>query len=143
MENGTHIEILLEFGNLWLRDDSVVQVNINEGVHMRTREAEKLMATIGNLSRHTTRPIVVDLRHIGEIDTAAKLYLLGKHAEVNHQCIAMVINSALGQWVANLSLLFRASGCPSRYFTTETAALKWCQRFLAPQADDQFQGAAA
>ncbi len=133
MGSGKHIEVLLEFGNLWLRDDSVVQVHINDGVHMRTREAQKLMETIGNLSHYTSRPVVVDLRHIEEIDTTAKIYLLSQSENIPHQCLAMVIESSWGRMLANFSLLFRPSGCPTRYFNSDEAALKWSKRYLSTE----------
>lgn len=142
MQHGTHIEVLLEFGNLWLRDDSVVQVHINEGVHIRMREAQKLMETIGNLSHYTSRPVVVDLRHIDKIDTAAKIYLLGQSENIPHQSIAMVIESGVGRMLANFSLLFRPSGCPTRYFNSDEAAINWSRRFLS-QEQASYQTVAA
>ena len=130
MKNETRIEVLLEFGNICLRNDSVVQVHINPGVHLRYKEAQKLMETISGLSRYTSRPVVVDLRHIEQVDTAAKLYFLQEHPNNHNQCIAILISSTAGRMLANWSLLFRQTGCPIRYFNSETAALKWGQRFL-------------
>lgn len=130
MENGTHIEVLLDFGRLWLMDDSVVKVHINEGAHMRLREAEKLMQTISGLSKYTSRPIVVDLSHIASIETSAKLHFISKRTDNHNLCMAMVIASPIGRMVANFSLLFQHPGCPTRYFNSETAALRWSQRFL-------------
>lgn len=129
MENGTHIEVLLDFGRLWLMDNSVVKVHINEGTHIRLREAEKLMQTISGLSKYTSRPIVVDLTQIASIETSAKLYFISKRTDNHNLCMAMVIVSPIGKMVANFSLLFQHPGCPTRYFNSETAALRWSQRF--------------
>jgi anti-anti-sigma regulatory factor len=131
MENATHIEVLLEFGHLTIHDNSVVQVHINPGVHIRNREAQKIMETINGLSRYTSRPVVVDMRSIERIDTSAKLYFLAKQGDNQNQSVAIVISSSIGRVLANLSLLFQQCSCPTRYFTTDTAAIKWSERFLA------------
>ncbi len=137
MANGKHIKVLLDFGHLFLRDDSVVQVQINEDAQIGTREASKLMATISGLSHYTSRPVVLDLRNV-EVDTAAKLYFLRNHEEIHNQAssVAMIIDSVAGRWLANFSLLFRRLARPTRYFTSEEAAIKWSQRHLAPSQGD-------
>lgn len=130
MATNKHIEILLDFGQLYLMPNAVVKVHINEGTHMRLREAKKLMQTISGLSQYTSRPIVVDLTHIASIETTAKLHFISKRTDNHNLCMAMIIASPIGKMVANLSLLFQHPGCPTRYFNTETAALRWSQRFL-------------
>ncbi len=142
MENGTHIEVLLDFGRLWLMNNSIVKVHIDEGTHMRLREAEKLMETISGLSKYTSRPIVVDLTHIASIETTAKLHFISKRDDNHNLCMAMIIESPIGKMVANLSLLFQHPGCPTRYFNTESAALRWSQRF-STAAESEFQPVAA
>lgn len=134
MENGTPIQVLLEFGELSIRNDSVVMVNINPGAHLRLIEAKKLLETIHNLSRYTSRPVLVDLRHIAGIDAVAKLYLLGKSADNHNQCMAIVIDSTVGRMMANLSLLFKQTGCPVLYFNQLESALKWCQKHVVDSA---------
>jgi hypothetical protein len=133
MENVSRIEVLLEFGRIWLRDDSIVQVTINDGAHIRYREAKKLMETISGLSRYTSRPIVVDLTNIASIETSAKLHFISTRTDNHNLCMAMIIASPYGKMVANLSLLFQHPGCPTRYFNSHEGALHWSGRFQTSQ----------
>lgn len=142
MENGSRIEVLLEFGRIWLRDDGIVQVTINEGTHIRYREANKLMETISGLSRYTSRPIVVDLSNIASIETSAKLHFISTRTDNHNLCMAMIIESAVGKMVANLSLLFQHPGCPTRYFNSAEGALQWSGRFQS-RTESQIQPMAA
>ena len=130
MENGERNEVLLDFGSLWLRNDSVLQVQINPGVQVRYHEARKLMETIRDLSRFTRRPVLLDLRGIKDMDTAARFYFLGERAAAFKKSMALIVSSPTTKWLANLSLFFSHPACPTRVFMTEEAALHWSMQYL-------------
>ena len=126
-------EVVLDHCSIWLRDDAVLMVSLEEGSQIGFTEARKIMDTIEQLSHLTRRSIVFDIRP-AQLDMAARVLITGERFADVKKSVALIVPSFFSQMAANLAFLLDKPSFPIRAFISEKQALRWSRMHSAETA---------
>ncbi|MEP6979396.1 MAG: STAS/SEC14 domain-containing protein [Nakamurella sp.] len=102
--------------------DDVIRLRWTEGVIISEPAARIAAAYVNQLSSDRRRPMVVDMSLTAAVTRQARTVFLEPGAA---SCIALLGRSPVDRVIANFVLGVSNLPCPTRFFTSETAALEW------------------
>ncbi|MEO7327150.1 MAG: hypothetical protein ABI193_01140 [Minicystis sp.] len=122
--------ITLPAARLWL-DDDVIRCDCRAGINHTKADAERLLASMWELSEHRRLPVLVDMREIKAVERAARVHLSGPDAARTARAVALLVGTPLSRAVGNFFIGLSRPLMPTRLFTAEVDALAWLRGFLA------------
>lgn len=107
---------------LQLRPDGVLHLAWPPGVDVGRDEALEVVRRINELSADRNRPLLVDMRFARSTSAGARDVFGVPHAA---SMVALLGESPVDRVIANFFIGVRKPARPTRYFTSEEAALTW------------------
>jgi len=114
---------------LRLRPDGLLHLIWNPGVHVQPEDALSAVAMINRISPDRDRPLLVDMRASGNTSSGARDVFGVPHAASR---IALLGESPVDRVIANFFTGVRRPQRPTRYFTSEEAAIAWLTEVRPP-----------
>jgi len=122
--------ITLPAARLWLDDDDVIHCDCLPGITHTKVDAERLLASMWELSEHRRLRVLVDMRDIKAVERAARVHLSGPDAARNAHAVALMVGSPLSRAIGNFFIGLNRPLVPCRMFTVEAEALIWLRGFV-------------
>lgn len=102
--------------------DGIVRLQWAEGLRITGPLAREAMTMVDELNGDVQRPLVVDMTGTATLAREARMAFTEKCSASR---IALVGSSAVDRVIANFALGVSAPQAPTRYFTSESAAVMW------------------
>ena len=103
-------------------DTGVVRLTWAAGLRIDDVLAKEAMVLVDELNGERRRPLFVELAGPGDVTRSARS-VFSEPCSVSR--VALVGNSAVDQMVANFVLRLMSPPVPTRFFTSEPAAMQW------------------
>jgi hypothetical protein len=113
-------------GTVELQEDEFIHLLWNPRVRIEAVDARAVMAAVNALAGDLEYPMLVDMRTTEALSRQARSVFSLKCAASR---IALLGKSPIDRLLANWSMGVQNLPCPTRFFNSETEALKW---LLAP-----------
>jgi hypothetical protein len=110
-----------------MRQDGIVYVTWLPNMEIDLAAAKESLAAVDTLCQGNPHPLLFDMRSIKSIDREAREYYNGPSGS-GMDAVALLIDSEVGRFIANVILRINKPTTPLQMFTSETEALKWLQR---------------
>lgn len=107
---------------LRLRPDGLLHLVWRPGVNVQEEDAVSAVMMINRISAGQDRPLLVDMRTVGNTSAAARDVFGVPHAASR---IALLGESPVDRVIANFFIGVHGPQRPTRYFTSEQAAITW------------------
>jgi hypothetical protein len=111
-----------------MRQDGIVCVTWIPNTEIDLDAAKESLAAVDTLCQGNPHPLLFDMRRIKSIDREAREYYFGPSGS-GMDAVALLIDSEVGRFIANVILRINKPTTPLQIFTSETEALKWLQTF--------------
>ena len=114
-------------GTICLLDEGILCFRAARGVAHDEHVAAENLEILGDLVGGEPTPTLVDMRHCGPVDLAAR------RAYASAACIsaqALLVGSPFTRIVAALFMKVSGLQTPARIFTSEEKALQWLRGFI-------------
>ena len=105
-----------------LDSDGIVRLNWAEGLRITDALAREAMAMVDELNAGQQRPLLVDMTGTATLTREARMAFTEKCSAA---IIALVGRSAVDSVIANFALSVSAPPVPTRFFTSDPAAVAW------------------
>ncbi len=112
------------------REDGLGRTQLKKGVNVCLADAVEYLGVCRELAGGGLVPVLVDIRHAGSIDLAARKYLSGPVAAEFTKAAGILVGSAFSRVVGNTFLHVARPAYPTRLFTSEEEALTWLRAHL-------------
>ncbi|EMY34246.1 hypothetical protein D477_010676 [Arthrobacter crystallopoietes BAB-32] len=109
-------------GTLELRADGILNLRWMAGLRLETEDAKEAMQAVNDLCGDSEHPMLVDMATTESVSRGARA-VFSIPCSANR--IALLGNSAVDRVIANFFLGVHTPPCPTRFFTSRPAALKW------------------
>ena len=130
----------LKTGAVWLDEAGFLRISfdIPEGHVFGMEDAKKQVEACLDLLDNVRRPVIVDLRNIGQVVTYDITHFLANEPRLSRLKIAQAfISQSLSGWlVANYHLKYSGAGYPSREFFAEADAVAWLKEICICKRKD-------
>ena len=113
---------------LWLRPDGIVQLAWVPRADVLLEDAVAAFAALAQLTGGRGRPLLVDLRDIGQLARPARLEFARRYDTVS--AVALVVGTPLSRIIGNLFMSMNKPLTPTRLFDKEAPAVAWLMRFI-------------
>lgn len=118
-------EIKTRTATIWLADDGVVHVKVDEGAVSSLDDARTNVEAVAQLLAGRKAVAVIDIRKVGPTPREARLYFTGPETGRVCRAVALLIDSPLSRMVANFQTGLNKGAFPFSVFTSEDDALAW------------------
>lgn len=105
-----------------LDDTGLVRLTWSTDLHIDGELADRAMAMVDELNGPLERPLLVDMTGTAQLTRAARM-TFGRRCSASR--IALVGRSEVDRVIANFALGVTRVPVPTRFFTSEQAALDW------------------
>ena len=120
--------ILAEFGQLWFRDHSILQVEFNPEIEVGRKQVNQLLNIVGKLDQTAPKPLLIDLRAIKRINPESVRALLSLQKCTFKRQSAVLVNSPTTRWLVNIIGRLLNTPLNLRSFTREDSAMEWVNK---------------
>ncbi|QDG89040.1 STAS/SEC14 domain-containing protein [Pseudarthrobacter sp. NIBRBAC000502770] len=117
-----HVEVAGGKAILTLRPDGILQLVWAPGAYVDEDDAVSAVTMMNQVSPDHDRPLLVDMRNIGNTSTRARDVFVRPHAVSR---VALLGESPVDEVIASFFTGVRQPQRPTRYFTSEAKALSW------------------
>lgn len=110
-----------------LREDGLIQTVLNlPNGRESLADAQANIAAVTRLSPEKRRPLLVDMRAVDGIEREVRAYYSSVEVSTAR---ALLIESLVGQVIANFFISLNKPTVPTRLFTSEAEAVAWLKDF--------------
>lgn len=124
-ENGYH-ELDCYF--TWMGHDGIARTLVKKDAEIELKDAKKNSEVVNGLRPTAGFPLIVETSEIKSITKEARDYLSIQNRETKISAIAIVRDSIIGNMVANFFIGLNKPAVPTKLFSSEEDAIKWCQQ---------------
>jgi len=125
--NSPSKKLIYDFGEIFLREDNIFQVNVFKNAHIDKAEVKIVVDAMLQLSNGVKLPAITFLGEFAEVSKDAREYTADPNKPTATTAIAFVINNMGHKIVGNFFLSVNKPLKPIRFFTDEKLALKWLE----------------
>lgn len=105
-------------------DDDVIRLKWTEGISITEADARAAAVFVNRVSSNRRRPMIVDMAETAAVTRQARTVFLEPGAA---SIIALLGRSPVDRVIANFVLGVSTLPTPTKFFTSESAALDWLQ----------------
>ena len=110
---------------VWINDDGIIRLDWTAGITITEQAAQGAFDFVDEISADRRRPMVVNMAETAAVTRAARTVFLKPGAA---SVIALLGHSPVDRVIANFVLGVSNLPCPTRFFTSESAALAWLEQ---------------
>jgi hypothetical protein len=123
-------KIELDFCEIFLREDQILQINIFPHSFIGENEAKKMTDTSLKLTRNVMFPVMIVVGEFADFDKSSREYSADPEKEVASSATAYLLNNLGHIIIGNFYLKVNKPTKPVRLFENEQDAIKWLKNFV-------------
>ena len=123
-------KIELDFCEVFLREDQILQINIFPHSLIGENEAKKMTDASLKLTRNVMFPVMIVVGEFADFDKSSREYSADPEKEVGSSAKAYLLNNLGHIIIANFFLKVNKPVKPVRIFKNEQDAIKWLKNFV-------------
>ena len=125
--------IELRTNNIWIEDDGIVRVVVNDKARQTFADANETIRAIGGILKKNNfekTPCYVDLSNNASIEKGARDHYSGKESAEVLSALALIINSPVSKVIGNFFFGINKTEFSTQLFTGGDDAMAWLKGYL-------------
>ena len=124
-----HSYLNTEYVELWIENDIVYEIFKPSVKTLNLEMAKQIIQDRLKVSNSVTMPLYVDIGTMISTDKAARKCMAEGDAMKYLSATAILIDSQITKFAANVYIQFDKPSIPTKYFTNKERALQWLEQF--------------
>lgn len=121
----------LYFGELFLRSDNIVQINLFDNKEITRKEVEILVEETLKLTNKILHPVIIYVGEFASFTEDARAYSASEQGKRACTAEAFIINNLGHKLIANFYLTVNKPVKPVKFFENEIDAINWFTKINA------------
>jgi hypothetical protein len=108
-----------------LDERGFVCARLDRGASLQLEDAREAMEATWLVAGQRRRPVLVDMRHLGQQSRETRLYFVSEEAVSRYSAVAILVGSPVSRVIGTFFLRLAAHQRPTRLFSDESEAVAW------------------